>query len=120
MIVSSGLRLAGDNAQAASASGPVAERQCQGRSSCRRCAGCSAMRVSTSASQACGSTPLSFAVTISVAMAAARSAPRPEPANSHALRPSAKPLSERSAALFVRQIRPSSRKWVKPGQRRSR
>src|SRR5262245_22336383 len=41
------------------------------------------MRASTSASQACGSTSLSFAVMISVAMMAARSAPRSEPANSH-------------------------------------
>src|SRR5712671_8068789 len=37
------------------------------------------MRESTSASQASGSTSLSFAVMISVAMTAARSAPRSEP-----------------------------------------
>jgi hypothetical protein len=48
---------------------------------------------------------LSLAVMISVAMAAARSAPRSEPANSQDLRPSAKPRSARSAALFVRQMR---------------
>ncbi len=75
------------------------------------------MRASTSASQACGSTSLSFAVMISVAMAAARSAPRSEPANSHDFLPSAKPRSARSAALFVRQIRPSSRKPAKRSQR---
>ena len=68
----------------------------------------SLMRPSTSASQACGSTSLSLAVMISVAMTAARSAPRSEPANSQDFRPSAKPRSARSAALFVRQIRPSS------------
>jgi hypothetical protein len=38
------------------------------------------MRASTSASQASGSMPLSLAVEISVIMAAARSAPRSEPA----------------------------------------
>lgn len=38
------------------------------------------MPAMTSASHACGSTPLSLAVSISVAMAAARSAPRSEPA----------------------------------------
>jgi hypothetical protein len=37
-----------------------------------------------SASHACGSTPLSFAVAIRVYIAAARSPPRSEPANSHA------------------------------------
>src|SRR4051812_22071715 len=42
-------------------------------------------------------------------MTAARSPPRSEPANSHALRPSAIPRSARSAALLVRQIRPSRR-----------
>jgi hypothetical protein len=44
------------------------------------------MRPSTSASQASGSTSLNFAVMINVAMAAARSAPRSEPANSQDLR----------------------------------
>ena len=77
------------------------------------------MRASTSASQACGSTSLSLAVMISVAMTAARWAPRSEPANSHAFRPRAKPRSARSAVLLLRQTRPSSRKRVKAGQRRS-
>jgi hypothetical protein len=58
------------------------------------------MRASTSASQACGSTSLSFAVVISVVIAAARSAPRSKPANSHGLRPRAKPRIAHSAALF--------------------
>ena len=71
------------------------------------------MRASTSASQAWGSTSLSLAVWISVYMTAARSPPRSEPANSQALRPRAMPRSARSAALLVRQIRPSSRKRVK-------
>jgi hypothetical protein len=38
-----------------------------------------------------------------VAMTAARSAPRSEPANSQDLRPKAKPRKARSAALLVRQ-----------------
>ena len=67
------------------------------------------MRASTSASQARGSTSFSLAVVISVYMAAARSPPRSDPANSQAFLPSAKPRSARSAALFVRQIRPSSK-----------
>src|SRR5829696_4841415 len=45
------------------------------------------------------STSLSFAVAISVATLAARSAPRSEPAKSHDRRPSAKPLRARSAAM---------------------
>jgi len=53
-------------------------------------------------SQACGSTSLSFAVMISVNMTAARSAPRSEPANSHAFLPRARPRNARSAELFVR------------------
>src|SRR5258707_8355104 len=64
------------------------------------------MRASTSASQAWGSTLLSLHVWMSVNMTAARSPPRSEPANSHDLRPSAIPLSTRSAALLLRQIRP--------------
>ena len=52
---------------------------------------------------------LSFAVPMSVYMNAARSPPRSEPANSHAFLPRATPRSARSAALLVRQIRPSSR-----------
>jgi hypothetical protein len=43
----------------------------------------SAIRARTSASQACGSTLLSFAVWTSVYIKAAHSAPRSEPANSH-------------------------------------
>src|SRR3954454_16226628 len=74
--------------------------QFQGSNSSRRWDGCSAMRASTLASQACGWTPLSSAVTIIVAIAAARSAPRSEPANSHERRPRAKPLRARSAALL--------------------
>ena len=68
------------------------------------------MRASTTASQASGSTSLSFAVVIRVAIAAARSAPRSEPAKSHDFLPRANPRSARSAALFDRQMRPSSRK----------
>jgi len=74
------------------------------------------MRRSTSASQACGSTPFSLAV-YSVNIAAARSPPRSEPANSDDLRPIAMPRNARSAALLVREMRPSSRKRVKDGQR---
>src|SRR6516164_11585633 len=59
----------------------------------------SLMRASTSASHACGSTPLSRAVWISVYMTAARSPPRSEPANSHDLRPSAMPRSSRSGIV---------------------
>ena len=44
---------------------------------------------------------------------------RKRTANSHDRRPRAKPLRARSAALFERQIRPSSRKRAKDGQRRS-
>src|SRR5271156_7231016 len=62
------------------------------------------MRARTSASQACGSTSLSFAVWMSVYMRAARSAPRSDPANSHDFLPRAKPRRARSAALFERQI----------------
>ena len=78
------------------------------------------MRASTSASQASGSTPLSFVVMISVIINAARSAPRSEPAKSHDFLPSAKPLSARSAALLLRQMRPSLRKQAKRSQRLSR
>ena len=74
---------------------------------------------STSASQACGSTSLSLAVTMRVYIAAARSPPRSEPANSQERLPSAIPRIALSAALFVRQIRLSSRKRVKPSQRLS-
>lgn len=71
------------------------------------------MRARTSPSQACGSTLLSLAVPISVYMNAARSPPRSEPANSHAFLPSAMPRRARSAALLVRQMRPSVRNRVK-------
>jgi hypothetical protein len=50
-------------------------------------------------------------------MIAARSAPRSEPAKSHAFLPSARPRSALSAALFVKQMRPSSRKREKADQR---
>ena len=89
--------------------------QVQGRSCSSVRAGWSLMRARTSASHVSGSMSFNLAVMISVATRAARSAPRSEPANSHDLRPSAKPLSARSAALFERQIRPSSRKRVKAG-----
>ena len=79
----------------------------------------SAMRARTSASQACGSTPFSLALLISVYMKAALSPPHWEPAKSHASRPRAAARSPRSAALFVRQLRPSSRNRVKLGQRLS-
>jgi hypothetical protein len=55
--------------------------------------GRSAMRARTSASQACGSTSLSFAVVIRVYMKAALSPPRSEPQYSHDLRPRATPRS---------------------------
>jgi hypothetical protein len=74
------------------------------------------MRRSTSASQA-GLMSLSLAVPIRVYIAAARSPPRSEPANSHDRRPRAMPRKARSAALLLRQMRPSSRKRVKAGQR---
>ena len=77
------------------------------------------MRRNTSASQACGSTLLSLAVAISVYIEAARSPPRSEPAKSQFLRPMAMPRSARSAALLVKQIRPSLRKPVKAAQRLS-
>ena len=43
--------------------------------------------------------------------------PRSEPAKSHDFLPRAMPRRPRSAALFDRQTRPSSRKRVKAGQR---
>jgi hypothetical protein len=51
---------------------------------------------------------LILAVTITLYITAARSAPRSEPQNSHNLRPRAMPRTARSAALFDRQIRPSA------------
>src|SRR5438445_6061746 len=99
-----------------------AKRGCQfhGRRSSILWAGCSAMRARTSASQACGSMLFNLAVTIRLYIAAARCPPRSEPANNHDFRPRAMPRNARSAALFDRQIRPSSRKRVKAGQRFSR
>src|SRR5690606_16295207 len=91
----------------------------QGRSSGRRDRGMSGNRPSTSASQACGSTSFILAVTIREYMKAARSPPRGDPAKSHAFLPRAIPRRARSAALFVRQMRPSSRKRVKASQRPS-
>ena len=64
------------------------------------------MRRMTSASQACGTVPLSSAGTIIVYIAAARSPPRSEPANSHDQRLSAMPRNAHSAAWLLRQIRP--------------
>ena len=78
------------------------------------------MRASTSASHACGSTSFILAVTIRLYITAARCPPRSEPQNSHERRPRAMPLSARSAALLLRQIRPSSRNRVNAVQRFSR
>eukprot|EP01033_Poteriospumella_lacustris_P020019 gene20019-gene20448 len=75
------------------------------------------MRAKTSASQAWGSTSFILAVTIRLYMAAARWPPRSEPQKSQERRPSAIPLRARSAALLLRQTRPSSRNRVKAGQR---
>ncbi len=94
--------------------------QCQGSSSSRRRAGWSAMRASTSASQACGSMSFILAVTMRLYITAARCPPRSEPQNSHDRRPRAIPLRARSAALFERQTRPSSRNRVNAVQRLSR
>ena len=55
-----------------------------------------------SASQACGSMPLSLAVPIMEYMKAARCPPRSDPAKSQDFRPKATPRRARSAALFVR------------------
>ena len=60
--------------------------------------------------------PLSLAVGIRLYIAEARSPPRSEPANNHALRPSAMPRSARSAALLVKQMRGEYR--VKDGDLR--
>ena len=60
-----------------------------------------------------------FAVIMSEYMAAARSPPRSDPQNSHALRPSAAPRSARSAALLLRQMRPSPRNRLNVSQRLS-
>src|ERR1700719_2595535 len=58
-------------------------------------------------------------VTIRLYITAARWPPRSEPASNHDFLPRAIPRSARSAALFERPIRPSSRKRVKAGQRLS-
>ncbi|BAI75275.1 transposase (plasmid) [Azospirillum sp. B510] len=89
----------------------------QGSSSCSLVCGRSLMRARTSASHAWGSMSFIFAVTIRLYMAAARCPPRSDPQNSHARLPSAMPRNARSAALLVRQTRPSCRKRVKPSQR---
>src|ERR1700757_634278 len=91
--------------------------QFQGSSSSSRWAGWAAMRASTSANQACGSTPFILAETIRLYMAAARRPPRSDPQNSQDLRPRAIPLRPLSAALLERQTRPSSRNSVKLAHR---
>src|SRR4029077_13650524 len=93
--------------------------QFHGSNSLSGWAGYVAMRARTSASQACGSTSFILAETMRLYMAAARSPPRSEPAKSHDFLPRAMPRSARSAALFDKQIRPSSRKRVNAGQRLS-
>ena len=82
-------------------------------------AGYSAMRARTSASQAWGSMSFILAVTIRLYIAAARCPPRSEPANNHDFLPRAMPRSARSAALLLKQIRPSSRKRANAIQRLS-
>src|SRR4051812_17062675 len=77
------------------------------------------MRANTSASQACGSRSFISAVTIRLYITTARSPPRFEPQNNHDFRPNAMPRTPRSAALFDRQMRPSSRKRVNALQRLS-
>src|SRR5580658_3191433 len=77
------------------------------------------MRLSTPASQACGSTPFILAVMMRLYMSAARRPPRSDPQNNHDFRPSATPRSPRSAALLDMQTRLSSRNSVKAGQRLS-
>ena len=91
--------------------------QFHGRSSWSWLCGVPAMRPRTSASQACGSILLSLAVPMSVYIAAARTPPRSEPQNSHDFLPRAIPRSALSAALFERQMRPSSRKRAKRSYR---
>jgi hypothetical protein len=67
------------------------------------------MRARASVSQGCGSRSLSFAEAIRPYMKAALSPPRSEPAKSQAFLPKAMPRRARSAALLVRQTRPSAR-----------
>ena len=80
--------------------------QFQGRNSSSLCAGWSAIRVRTSASQACGSMSFIFAETMRLYIFAARNPPRSEPANSQDFRPRAMPLSARSATknLILKSI----------------
>src|SRR5208283_2924289 len=67
--------------------------------------GWAAMRARTSASHACGSTPLSLQVPISEAMTAQLLAPRSGPANNHDFLPSANCRSVGSfPVLFVRHL----------------
>lgn len=75
--------------------------QFQANRSAKRDCGVSEMRANTSASQASGSTSLSFDVASSVVMTASRSASRSEPAKSPDFLPSANRRSTRSAALLV-------------------
>src|SRR6185437_7117479 len=82
-----------------------------------RWAGYVAIRAKTSASQACGSTSFILAVTMRLYMAEARPPPRSDPQNSHDFLPRAMPRRARSAALFDRHTRPSSRNTVKAAQR---
>jgi hypothetical protein len=66
-----------------------------------------------------GSVSFKRVVTISEYVAAVRSPPRLEPANSQAFRPRATPRRARSAELLLKQIRPSFRKRVKRSRRLS-
>src|SRR5258708_6508829 len=65
--------------------------QFQGNSSSIRLAGWSAIRARTSASQACGSTSLRLAVTMTPYTSPARPPPRSHPPTTHAFRPPPKP-----------------------------
>src|SRR5262249_26587122 len=104
-----------DRGQGQAAAPTVADAldvQFHGSNSFSRWAGYMAIRDSTSASQACGSTSFILAVTMRLYMAAARSPPRSDPQNSHDFLPRAMPRKARSAALFDRHTRPSSRNRV--------
>lgn len=79
----------------------------------------SGSRVRTSACRVYGSMSFILAVTMRVYVALARSPPRSEPAKSHDFLPKATPRRARSTALFVRQMRPSSRNAVKACHRPS-
>src|SRR5690606_33988584 len=93
-----------------------APAQFHGSNSCRRETGVSEMRAMTSASHACGSMSFRFAVPIREYMKAARCPPRSDPAKSQDFLPRATPRRDLSAALLVRQTRPSSRNRVKLDQ----